>query len=211
MIRTKAPLGEAALARLGGQLCLWAGLLGAASGLALAVIPPGVHPSRYSYPLSASAFAAVQGWFFVQHLGLIVGLVGMRNAGAVGRRRRGFVVAMTGMGLLTIMELLAISAARSVMPSRRTELLDSGYGLACAVSGIGLAVMGIEALRFGAWRGWRRYLPLALGIYVFVPMFPAIFSGFVAARLGIAGWMLSFAALGWVLTRSSRDVASPPG
>ena len=211
MIRTNAPLGEPTLARLAGLLCLWAGLLGAASGLVLAVVPPGVHASRYSYPLNAPAFAAVQGWFFVQHLGLIAGLVGMRNAGAVGRRRLGFVVAMTAMGLLTIMELLAISAAWSVIPNRRTELLDAGYGLACAVSGIGLVVMGIEALRFGAWRGWRRCLPLALGIYVFVPMFPAMFSGFVAARLGITGWMLSFAALGWALTRSSRDMASQPG
>jgi len=40
-----------------------------------------------------------------------------------------------------------------------------------------------------------------LGVYVFVPLTPAIMGTFTAGRLGIGGWMLLFAVLGFGLTR----------
>jgi hypothetical protein len=43
---------------------------------------------------------------------------------------------------------------------------------------------------------------MATGAYVFAPMGPALVGPFVLARLAIGGWMLLFAALGWVLVRS---------
>jgi hypothetical protein len=43
---------------------------------------------------------------------------------------------------------------------------------------------------------------LVTGVYVFVPLTPALLGPFVLARLAITGWMLLFAALGWVLLRS---------
>jgi hypothetical protein len=45
---------------------------------------------------------------------------------------------------------------------------------------------------------------LALGIYVFLPLTPAIMGPFVAGRLAIGGWMLLFAVLGLGLTRVRR-------
>ncbi len=54
---------------------------------------------------------------------------------------------------------------------------------------------------------------LALGIYLFAPMTPAIFGPFVVARLAIGGWVLLFAALGWAPLHSdprpSRPLATP--
>ena len=44
--------------RTGAFLCLAAGVLGAASGLALALVEPSVDVDRFSYPLSAGSFAA---------------------------------------------------------------------------------------------------------------------------------------------------------
>ncbi len=187
--------------RVPGWLCFWAGVLGAASGVFLAVVPPAVDDDRYSYPLTATGFALIQCWFVLQHLGLVAGLVGLGRTEPAGTRRAGVLLAIGGMGLLTVTELAAIGAARSTYPGPGTGLLDALYGISSVVIGIGLVVAGIAVLRADVWHGWRRWLPLGLGVYVFVPMMPLMFVGFVAARLAITGWMVLFALLGWALAR----------
>ena len=62
-------------------------------------------------------------------------------------------------------------------------------------------LLGVATLRARRAPGAGRWLPLALGVWVFVPMFPALMAGHVPARLAITGWMLLFAALGLVLAR----------
>ena len=188
--------------RLYGRICLWAGILGAASGIYLAVVPPVVGPERFSYPLDTTGHQVIQAWFAVQHIGLILGLLALPASGAIGAARYGrlgLYVAVAGLVILTGAELWAITAADAAMGSAQLAPLDTAYGIASTMAGVGLVAAGIAAVRSGRWQGWARYLPLALGIYVFVPMFPAMFGPFVAARLAITGWMLLFAALGWVL------------
>jgi hypothetical protein len=190
--------------RRAGAVCLAAGVLGAASGVFLAVAPAEVGADVYSYPLAAEPFAAIQVFFFLQHLGLALGLLGVWRARALdgGRLgRSGLAAALGGMALLAIVELVAISAAESPYPSPRTDVLDGLYGVSTTLIGIGLVCAGAAALR-GRWRGWRGLLLLGTGVYVFVPMMPALFGPFVLARLAIAGWMLLFAAIGWLLLRS---------
>lgn len=65
----------------------------------------------------------------------------------------------------------------------------------------GFVAAGIAVLRAGVWTGAWLWLPLATGVYAVVPMLPLMFAGFLAAGLAIAGWMLSFALLGWALAR----------
>lgn len=43
-----------------------------------------------------------------------------------------------------------------------------------------------------------------LGVWVFVPMTPAIALSFLGARLAISGWMLLFAVLGLALVAEAR-------
>jgi hypothetical protein len=45
-------------------------------------------------------------------------------------------------------------------------------------------------------------------VYVFVPLTPALFASYVAARLAIGGWMLGFAFLGWALIKVARETPS---
>ena len=151
------------ITRLAGWLCFWAGLLGAASGVFLAVVPPAVTADRFSYPLTPAAFALIQVWFVVQHLGLIAGVEGLRRSGALGTARSGVVLAFAGLGLLTLMEVLAIGAAGSTYPGPGTALLDAGYGIASVVSGLGLFAGGVAVLRSRSWGSWHRWLPLMLG------------------------------------------------
>lgn len=191
----------AASVRRLGHLCFWAGLLGAASGVLLAVIPPAVDEDRYSYPLTAAAFAALQLWFVVQHLGLLAGIVGLGRSRATGGRTVGVWTASAGMVLLTLTEAAAIGAARSSYPGLWTGVLDALYGVSTVMIGVGLIAAGFAVLRVRLWERAQRWLPLAMGVYVFVPMLPLMFAGFLGARLAITGWMLLFAALGQALAR----------
>lgn len=191
-----------------GMVCLIAGLLGAASGAFLSVVEPQVPESRYSYPLAASGFIAIQVWFALQHLGLLAGQVGLKRSGLAGLGRSalwGHLLGIIGMTALTVMELLAITASDDPYPSDTTTLLDAAYGFATVAIGVGLVMVGISVRRARLVSGWTSWVPLAIGIWVFFPMTPAIAMGFLPARLAITAWMLLYAALGWLLIRSTRQ------
>lgn len=196
-----------------GWLSVLAGLLGVASAAVLLVAPPAVGPDRLSYPFTAQGFMVAQVWFAVHHLGLTAGILGLLRSGALGPSRLGLVGtwgAMAGMLLLSATELLAISSASGPVTDAQGGLLGGLYGLSTTVAGAGLILAGVAVLRPGLWSGWRRFVPLALGIWVFVPMTPALFAGFVVARFAIGGWMAGFALLGWALVTSDRLPAPIP-
>ncbi len=198
-----APARSATTRRL-GQVCIWAGLLGAASGLLLVYVPPAVSEQRYSYPLDTGPFVVLQVLFALQHLGLLAGVVGLWRTGAAGSggvARIGYASAVIGMLILTVTEGVSVIAAEA---STRSSLVDAfavGYGISSTAIGIGLILTGVAVLRTRAWRARSRYIPLITGIYVFVPLAPALGGPFEIARLAIAVWMLLFAALGWAVAR----------
>lgn len=191
--------------RRAGAVCLAAGILGAASGILLAVYPPGVSEEMFSYPLTAAGFTVMQTWFFVQHLGLIAGIAALARAGVMAQGRSaswGTVLAVSGMALLAVTELIAITARSSTYPGDGTAILDALYGVSSVAVGVGLTLAGIAVRRRARWTGWRRVVVLVAGIFVFVPMMPALMGPFVLARLAITAWMLLFAALGYALWRT---------
>ena len=49
-----------------------------------------------------------------------------------------------------------------------------------------------------------RWLPLALGVYVFVVLIPAVFGPMVAGRIAIGVWLLGYAGLGLAIRRVAR-------
>ncbi len=188
--------------RRAGLVCLVAGILGALSGIFLMVYPAQVSEHMFSYPLTAGEFTAIQVWFFVHHLGLLAGIVALARAGimAPGRSARwGVGLAAMGMALLAVSELVAIRSRNSTYPGDGTGLLDALYGVSSLGSGVGLILAGIAVRRGGLWTGWRGLVVLVAGIFVFVPMTPALMGPFVLARLAITVWMLLFAALGYAL------------
>lgn len=188
--------------------CLVAGIVGAACGIAMVAWPTDVPDDRYSYPLSAGGFIALQIFFGVHHLGLLAGQLELRRAGVAGDGRAariGHLTGIAGMVLLIVTEFLATAAADSTYPGKYTGRLDVLYGISTLAVGGGLIAVGIATLRAGAWQSWRKWVPLAIGIYVFVPMTPAIALGYIGARLSISGWMLMYALLGLALLRTETD------
>lgn len=194
--------------RRAGAWCLGAGLLGAAQGVAVLAWPPQAPEDRFSYPFTGVGFAIAQLSFFLQHLPLILGvamLLGLPAVRSSRTARGGILAAAVGLALLTLNELVTISASNAAVSSSRATVVENLYGPPVIMIGVGLLVAGIALLRqgTGAWAGarWLPILVLTLGVYVFVPLTPAIMGPFTAGRLAIAGWMLLFAALGYGLTR----------
>ncbi|MGI9085051.1 MAG: hypothetical protein ACR2FE_07130 [Aeromicrobium sp.] len=204
MTTTNAVAHSASTIRRAGILCLAAGLAGVASGLYLALMEPAVPVDRFSYPQGAGEFTTTQIWFVIHHLGLLVGLIALAWTRAVPHTRLGVfgsygaAVAMIG---LTVMEAVAITARRSTMDSTTAAVVGALYGLVTFALGVTLVAAGVAVARAGVWQGWQRWIVLALGVWVFFPMFPALATMTDGARLAISGWMLLFAALGVALMR----------
>ncbi|RAX44838.1 hypothetical protein DQ354_13655 [Arthrobacter sp. AQ5-06] len=198
--------------RAAGLVCFWTAVLGAASGVFLAFVQPAVPENQWSYPLNVTAFSAIQVWFALQHVGLLLGLLALSWTGALGQStlaRIGHPVAVASMLGFAATELAAITAAHDSQDSPLVGLLGAAYGVFSLLIGAALVVEGIAVLKAKVWQGWQRWIPLALGVWVFVPMLPALALSFVGARFAIAGWMLLFAALGWALTRHSEGTMNP--
>ena len=207
---SSAPLVSSRTA-LAGDLTLAAGVLGAVAGAALALWPREVSPDQFSYPLGTVSHVAFQLFFTVHHLGLLAGLLALGVlARPVATRvtRAGTGLAVAGMVLLTLMEaVVAVLGLGITADSSRGQLLGSLYGVASLMIGAGLVTAGVGLVRRPVFPGSGRYLPLALGVWVFVPMVPALFAPMVWGRLAIIGWMVLFALLGLQLRRAARDEA----
>jgi hypothetical protein len=192
-----------------GLITVVAGILGAASAIVIITWPDQVSDQHYSYPFSAAWYAAAQVFFAAQHLGLLAGLYALaRLAWSRSSRliRGGLTLCLLGMVGLTACELFAISAADALVDTSRANAVDNSYGIPMTAIGLGLVVAGIGLARRPVLPGAGRWLVLALGSYVFVVMFPAVFGPMVAGRIAIGIWMLMFAGLGLSLTLSGREV-----
>ncbi len=189
-----------------GHVTLWAGVLGALSGVFLAVVTPRVPVDQWSYPLEPSDYALIQTWFAVQHVGLILGIWGLWR---LNRRsaRFGFYAALGGMAALAVTELVAIIPAGESAGSPIVNALGVVYGVVSVAIGAGLVAMGLSTARSGVLHGWKRWVLLAAGAWVFFPMLPGIAMSFLAARLTISGWMVIFALLGWILAGADPDAS----
>ena len=210
---TRTPTTTSRSVRRAGVWCLGAGLVGAAQAIILLAWSPQVSDDRYSYPFTGFGFVVAQASFFLQHLPLVVGVVALMWLPATRASRTARIAtgaAAVGLMLLTAMELITIVAYDAATDSSLATLINNLYGPPVILIGAGLIVAGIALLRQGTarWGGarWVPALVLLLGVYVFVPLTPAIMGTFTAGRLGIGGWMLLFALLGFGLTRLAGEL-----
>lgn len=194
--------------RRAGVWCLAAGLVGAAQAIIVLAWSPQVPEDRYSYPFTGFGFVVAQTSFFLQHLPLVVGVAALLRLPVMRDSRTARIAtgaAVVGLILLSVNELITIAAYDAATDSSLAMLVTNLYGPPVILIGAGLVVAGAVLLRQGsAAFGGARWIPvvvLGLGVYVFVPLTPAIMGSFTAGRLGIGGWMLVFGVLGYGLTR----------
>jgi len=185
-----------------GKIGLVTGILGVLSAVVMLTWPAQSPPGRLSYPFTTTGFLVIQTWFFVHHLGLVTVLVALARSGAVGKARlarAGAWLGVVGMVMLTCMELIATHYAGWDTKAANDGTMGAGYGVSTSLVGLGMLAAGVGVLRARVWSGWRRFIPLLLGITLFLVVTPGMFGGFVIARLAIGSWMALYAALGWSL------------
>jgi len=182
-----------------------AGLSGAAGGVLGVVLssltiayPPAVAEGTYSYPYPASLFVITQILLFFRDIGVAILLTSLRLPNRVGDSRLGRISARcSALGMLCLATLEGLSLAIT-----DPAAIGAAYGLASFAVGAFTTLAGIAVLRAKLISGWHRYLPLAAGLFVFVPMTPAIMAGFVPGQLALATWMALFALLGRAIQRT---------
>jgi hypothetical protein len=197
--------------RTAGRLCLTGAIIGVIGGLVTAYFPPAVATDRYSYPYSPTGYVVAELTFVLNHVLLLVGVLGVARAGAAGGGRPGRVglwTSVVGLAVLTLCEVGSIALANSAYPTPRTDALGAAYGIASILIGMGLTLTGVAVARARLWTGSARYIVLICGIAVFVIVIPGVFSTFLAGRLVLVAWMLMFAALGLALIRAPRPATT---
>ena len=157
------------------------------------------------------------GWAYlprgVIHLGELAAVVALALCGAAGTGRLAVVglgAAGGGLVLLAVAEVITESG-----PGASGTL----FMIAPNLVGLGLVLTGAAVVRTGRWTGWRRYVVLASGIYVFAVMTPVIIASggppAAAALVALVGWEILWALIAVsVLTETAgarRSTAPAPG
>ncbi len=206
-IASVQPARQQDLARR-GRWCVVAGLVGLAQGAAVLVWPRQVGEGRYSFPFSASWHVVAQATFFLQHLPLVAAVAAVAAVPAIRQERlahRALIVATIGLGLLALLELVAMTAATTASDSSLAIAVNTAYGVPVLLTGAGLMVASIVLLRRHILGHRLPLTLLALGLFVFAVLTPALSTdSFLAGRLAIMGWMALFTLLGHVMQRPGR-------
>ncbi len=188
-----------------GALGTGAGLLGAVHAVVLLAYPPEVTDDSYSFPFGPGGFVASQVVLTARDLALAVLLAGLLRTPVARSRagRLGIVGGAVSMLALAGLEMVSVAVGDSADPG-------AWYGLASFGVGLGLSVAGVSAARTPMRTSWMRFLPLAIGLYVFVILTPGILAGFASGQVVIGGWMLLFAGLGRELLGTSPVSSRQP-
>jgi hypothetical protein len=189
-------------------------VIGALQAVVLVAVPAQVGKDRFSYPFDVTGHALAQTSFLLQHLGLVAGLVALMSlpAGRLSRPTRyGLWAGTIGMVILAVQELVAIAPADEPLTSDLATLVSGLYAVPVLLIGVGLTVGGIGLARHSqaTTPSWLRWLPTVLGVWVFVPLSPALMAPFLAGRIAIGSWMALFIALGWGLSRAPEPAWQP--
>lgn len=194
-----------------GAVCLAAGLGGAVASIYLAMVSP-VGAENFTFPHGAPEFTGLQAVIALSRVGLTFGLLGLwwsGNGPLTSIARLGRYVALIMMAVLTVTEGLAITVPRSPLDGT-PPAFGVIYGAYTILLGIALLAEGLAVARAGAWQGWKRWLPLSLGVWLLLVVFPALALSFDAARWAMSAWLLLFALLGYVLTRGDGSAPGQP-
>ena len=142
----------------------------------------------WRYPWESSgAFVAFSFFSASLHALVIAGIVAFDRSGAAGRSRaatRGVSAVVAGTALLLVGELISIPIRNAESSDTSATIVGAVFGVASILSTIGFLLLGRATLRSGVWHGWRRFTPLATGVWlcaitVFGPAFPTLLHGMV--------------------------------
>jgi hypothetical protein len=141
-------------------------------------------------------------WIIVQVL-LLLGVVGLAFSGVVSGW---FGVIALSIALLGRVVFVLSEIHSLILGDDSTFLLPLG----ALVTAVGMTLVGIAALlSTRRWRGWQRFIPLLVGIYPFLAMFPFFVITSEPSELAIAGWGVLWFLLGYAMWSSVTEKRTP--
>jgi hypothetical protein len=192
------------------------GIVGAAAtAIGGFVVQAFVQPSTtvpqdmWSYPLTSSELVRNSVVYAVLHVLVFVGLLGFARSGLAGTGRAariGLALAIAGTALLFASELASIPIRDQHADDTGAAVVGGMYGLASVLIAIGFVTAGITTVRARLWTGWRRWTPLAVGIWMGA-LIGLGTAGAIAA--GVAGYGLCSLAL--YVALYTQPTPSPTG
>jgi hypothetical protein len=167
-----------------GMLCL----VGGAGWLA-----NGLWAAGMGAPEGGAFVVAEVVWVAIQVL-LLVGVIGLALSGAVSGL---FGLIALGVALLGRVDFV-VAEMHSLAIGEESFLLPVG----AFITAVGMTLVGIAVIRARRWSGWRRFMPLLVGLYPFVAMFPLIAVMSEPSFLSIALWGVPWTLLGLAMWSS---------
>ncbi|MGH9214313.1 MAG: hypothetical protein ACRD2C_27140 [Acidimicrobiales bacterium] len=168
---------------------------GAVAWLAAALVGAGADDG-------SGRFYAAEAVWLVAHTLLLTGFVALRRLDIYGQRRLGhigFGLAIAGRLAFFVAEIVALATGKIAEPIMPVAVLLSVAGMTLA---------GTAIARQAAGDTWRRYSPLAMGLYPIVFMIPLAAATGEPPVAAIAGWALPTLAIG-LAARPQQAPASP--
>ncbi len=143
------------------------------------------------------------------HALVLGGLVGLDRLGVTGDLKSG----KAGLRLAIAGRILFLTAEGAAMATGRGDV--PLLPLAAMTTALGMLAAGAATIRAGRLTGWQRYLPITMGAYPFIFMFPVLAVTGERPDLGITGWGLTFLGIAVALwaaaTRGPRSAQSLSG
>jgi hypothetical protein len=131
--------------------------------------------NMWRYPWESSgAFVAFSLFSSLLHGLVIAGLRAFGSSGVAGRSRAarcGVALTIIGTALLLVGELLSILVRDAKSSDTSATIVAAVFGFGGIASMIGFLLAGWTTLRAGVWQGWRRFTPLAPGVWLAIMMF----------------------------------------
>lgn len=147
--------------------------------------------------LSDDAFVPTEqgGWIgLISKVGMFVGAFSLWQAGeptGFGKKRSFLFIPMAGAVAYVLGQWLPLPFAP----------------MGAFLSGIGMLVVGFASLKANIWTGWKRYIPLFVGSFPFIFMFPIlIITGTRPAQL-IGLWGFPWLLLGLATWQRAQELA----
>ena len=148
----------------------------AATAAAGAILFLGLQPTTdlsddmWRYPWeSSSAFVVFSLFSTVLHALVIVGLRALGGSGVTGLSRAatvGLALTLAGTSLLLVGELASIPVRDGRNDDTDVGIVGAIFGFGGIASTIGFLLIGWTTLRARVWHDWRRFTPLATGVWL---------------------------------------------
>ncbi|QHT68789.1 hypothetical protein GXP67_20110 [Rhodocytophaga rosea] len=173
-----------------GKACIMGGILFAISLITMFSMPqlPMVLREffqRHDYLLRSL--------FFLSQMGFMAGLAGLLLTKALGYKSVApvlLLIPFLGQVCYAVSAWLSTQQVMTLLPLPLTQI-------GALLNAIGMLIIGIIVVRVKVWQGWQRWIPLSVGLYPFLVMFPIlILAGGRPPSTIIGAWGLIWAILG---------------